>query len=71
MSYNFFIIKVASFNNSSNIYYQEGCIFTFINATDKIVVGIDKEGNPAKFYLEEVKFLRDDEYVAKKLLGQV
>lgn len=51
--------------------YQEGYdyapIYQYLGLTDSHVIGIDEQGYTKSFNHMYVKFLRDDEVVAKKL----
>lgn len=49
-------------------YYSSDMIFTYLGIIDRCIAGFDEKGIVSHFLPEYVKFLRDDEVVAKKLL---
>jgi hypothetical protein len=61
MKYNFFI-------ETNYGYGSHPKLWTYLNSTETYIIGIESGGNARAFLLSNVKFLRDDEVVARKLL---
>jgi hypothetical protein len=66
MKYNYFVEK-----------YNESKVYCLLGVTDRFVIGVLErtqknynydDGTPRSFHHSDVKFIRDDEYVAKRCM---